>query len=246
MAESTLRVFDDAAQMAEAAAILFAQLAVDAVRCRGRFVTALSGGGTPRAAYRLLAETPYTDQVPWAQTHLFWGDERLVPPDNPESNYGDVQRILLDRVPIPQGNIHRVCGECDPNTAAAAYREALAAMAETTALWPVFDLALMGIGEDGHTASLFPGLHIGVGYPDPVAIVTAAYAGRPAQRITLTPPVFSTARCVLFLVAGANKAEALAATLSEHADPLRWPARRIAPTRGALIWWVDRTASAKL
>lgn len=246
MAESALRAFDDVEQLAEAAATLFVELAVEAVRCRGRFVVSLSGGSTPRAIYRLLRESPYATRMPWAYTHLFWGDERVVSPDNPESNYGDVKRILLDQAPIPAANIHRICGECDPGLAAEAYARELASLADAGAAWPAFDLALMGLGEDGHTASLFPASAIGFDYPAPVAVVTAEYAGRPAQRITLTPSVFSSARCVIFLVTGANKAAALAATLSEHADPLRWPARRIQPKHGNAAWWADRAAMGQL
>ena len=152
-----VRVFADAAALSEAAAVLFVQEAKTAVSAHNRFLVALSGGTTPAAMFRLLATPPLSNQVPWPQTHLFWGDERLVPPDDPGSNYGQAHELLLRHVPIPPENIHRAKGELSPAAAVADYAAQLAAMAENGRFFPRFDLAIMGLGSDGHTASLFPG-----------------------------------------------------------------------------------------
>jgi len=239
-------VFPDAAALSQAAAQRFVAIARKAVAARGRFTVALSGGSTPQALYRLLSQPPYTETVPWAQTHVFWGDERLVPPDHPGSNYGQAAHILLDRVPIPAAHIHRARGELAPDEAVADYSRQLAHFAAGGRAWPRLDLALMGTGGDGHTASLFPGPIPDTEKQQPVMTVTADYDGRPAQRITLTPLVFNDARHVLFLVTGESKAAALAAVLHGPFQPEQWPAQRIQPANGKLIWMVDEAAAGQL
>jgi 6-phosphogluconolactonase len=242
--EPIVRVFPHAEALSRAAADQFVSLAAEAIAARGRFVVALSGGETPLAMYHLLVPAP----VEWSGVHVFWGDERCVPPDDRESNYYQARLAWLDRVPLPPGNIHRVHGELDSQQAAADYCHQLreAARPGDPAGWPRFDLVLLGLGADGHTASLFPG-SIPPGEADsPVLAVTAYYQNRPAGRVTLTPRVFNAARCIWFLVAGANKAEALAASLQGARDPLRWPAQRLQPTDGVITWLADQAAADQL
>ena len=237
-----IEIFPDKESLSQAAAQLFSQIARKAVDTHGRFFIVLSGGGAPRRLYQILSRD---QSLPWAQTRVFWGDERLVPPDDPGSNYGQAKAILLDRVPIPPENIHRMRGELDADTAVADYTAQLRQFSPGQP-WPRFDLALLGMGGDGHTASLFPGPVSEAENTQPVVAVTAHYGGRPAQRITLAPRVFNDAAHILFLVAGANKADALAAVLQGPPQPEKYPAQRIQPRRGSLAWFVDDAAASKL
>ncbi len=239
-----LHIFKDKDALSEAAAQLVVETARSAIKENGRFLIALSGGGTPARMFHLLAQPPYVKQIPWAQTHVFWGDERLVPPDDPGSNYGQAARLLLNHVPIPAENIHRAKGELDGKMAVADYTAQLRQLAEPGRAWPRFDLAVMGLGSDGHTASLFPGPIPEAETRVPVMAVTADYDGRPAQRITLTPLVFNDARHVLFLVMGENKAEAVTAIRHAPYQPQKWPAQRIKPGNGRLIWYLDEAAAS--
>ena len=177
---------------------------------------------------------------------FFWGDERCVPPDHPQSNYGQARRALLDQVPAPAENIHRVRGEWEPSAAAEDYVRQLRESANPGEAWPRFDWVFLGLGADGHTASLFPGSPLPTASDAPALAVTADYEGRPAQRVTLTPQVLNAARVVAFLVTGRNKADAVAATLTGPRDPRRWPAQRINPGVGELLWWLDQAAAAAL
>ena len=149
----TVRIFKDAVELSRAAADLFVTLAVQSIRERGRFLAALSGGSTPMALYRLLVREP----IDWTRIHVFWGDERLVPPADPENSYGQAWEALLKHIPIPTENIHRVASELGPVAAARDYASILREFAAPPLDWPRFDLVLLGMGEDGHTASLFPG-----------------------------------------------------------------------------------------
>ncbi len=251
IASPTIRIFADQEQLSTAAAQLFLESAQAAVAERGVFSVVLSGGSTPRGMYRLLAEPPYATAVPWANTHLFWGDERLVPPDDEESNYGQASAALLAQVPIPAANIHRARGELALEAAVEEYtaqlREFAAAQSSSSATnWPRFDLVLLGLGSDGHTASLFPGQASDEWGTRPVVGATADYGGRPAHRLTLTPPVFNDARHILFLVTGADKAAAVAATLNDAPDPVRWPAQQIRPAAGQVTWLLDAAAATSL
>jgi 6-phosphogluconolactonase len=252
-AQPSVCVFADQEALSVAAARLFLDVAQTAVAERGLFCVALSGGSTPRALYRLLARPPYDSAVPWASTHVFWSDERLVPPDDEGSNYGLASANLLSHVPILPANIHRARGELEAGAAVEAYSANLRHFAAHThhtrdviIPWPRFDLVLLGLGRDGHTASLFPGAATGDWEAIPVATATAEYQGRPAGRLTLTPLVINDARHVLFLVTGKDKAAAVAAALQGDIDPERWPAQRIRPRAGQLTWLLDTDAAADL
>jgi 6-phosphogluconolactonase len=241
-----LKVFIDSEATSHAAAEHFQQSAIRAVSARGRFLAALSGGSTPQELYRLLARFPYRDRMPWDQMHFFWGDERCVPPTHPESNYGQAKRAFLDQVPVPAVNIHRIQGELEPAAGARDYAHQLQQYASEGLTWPRFDWVLLGLGEDGHTASLFPDTFMPGELELPVIAVTANYQGRPASRVTITPLVFNWARNILFIVSGKNKAETLANVLSSSLDPQRWPVHRINPSQGKVSWLVDRAAASQL
>ena len=236
----TVRIFKDAVELSRAAADLFVTLAVQSIRERGRFLVALSGGSTPMALYRLLAREP----IDWTRIHVFWGDERLVPPEDAENSYGQAREALLKHIPIPTENIHRVASELDPVAAARDYASILREFAAPPLDWPRFDLVLLGLGEDGHTASLFPGSPVDA--TEPVIAVTAQYQGRPARRVTLTPPVFNAARQVIFLVTGANKAVTLKGVFSDYNSSEQVPAKRIQPADGQVTWLVDKAAGKEI
>ena len=153
-----IKIHPDPTSLARAAADHFVSLAVEAIAVRGRFAVVLSGGSTPKASYAVLATDERAARVDWSRVYVFWGDERCVPPDHPDSNFRMARQALLDRVPIPSGNVHRMRGELDPAQAAADYQQALLRFfAISSGDTPSFDLILLGMGDDGHTASLFPG-----------------------------------------------------------------------------------------
>ena len=240
---STLHIFANSADLNVAGAKMITQLAQAAVAERGCFRVALSGGSTPAGIYQLWGERPYCDETPWQDTHLLWGDERLVPPDDSGSNYRQVADLLLPQVPIPPENIHRIRGEWQMDTAVAHYTHQLQAFA-TEEHPPVFDLVLLGLGSDGHTASLFPGSP--VQQPAWVVGVTADYNGRPANRVSLTPTVLNQARHITFLGTGRRKAKTLQQTIYGPYQPDTLPAQRIRPVNGTLAWFTDQAAAQAL
>lgn len=240
-----VRVYADEAALAAAAAEEFARAATDAVQQHGKFAVALAGGRTPRALYELLGRNDHwRNAVPWAQTHFFWTDERCVPPTHADSNYRMAHEAMLSHVPVLAGNIHRVRGEDpDPAKAAADYEAELRAFfgACVPASPPRFDLVLLGMGADGHTASLFPGTPV---LNERVAWAAAVYV--PAQkshRVTLTFPVLNAAGRIVVLVSGHEKAAALRDALREKHAINELPIRGIHPERGELIWLSDQAAS---
>jgi 6-phosphogluconolactonase len=242
-----IRTFPDDGALTRAAAGEFARLGAEAVAAGGGFSVALSGGSTPRGLYSLLAEDDsFRDRVPWERAHLFWGDERLVPPDHPDSNYRAAREALLSRIMVPPENIHRIRGEApDAASAAQEYDDLLRRFFRTPeGGFPRLDLVLLGLGTDAHTASLFPG---GPELRETRKFAVPSRAPRPViDRITLTPPVLNAAACVLFLVSGEEKAPALREVLEGAEDPDRLPAQRIRPRSGRLVWLVDRPAARLL
>ena len=224
--------------LAEAAAGAFVQSAAEAIAERGRFAVALAGGSTPRTTYEVLARD-HAEDLDWPNVHVFFGDERTVPPDHEDSNYWMAREALLDRVPI--GSVHRMRGELPPDEAAASYEEDLGQFFGGE--FPVLDLVMLGIGEDGHTASLFPetaALEVTdrLAFANPVPKLDTT-------RLTLTVPVLNAAREVHFLVAGGGKAEALAEILEGDAAPRQYPAKLVRPSGGP-TWLVDRAAAGAL
>lgn len=239
-----LLIFETHKELFSFAAMYVAHVAQQAVEERGRFLMTLAGGGTPQPLYELLADTAFMSGMPWAQTHVFWGDERCVPPDEAGSNFGQAKGVLLDKVAIPAGNIHPINGTLPPQASATDYANTLAQFADSGLAWPRFDLVLLGMGSDGHTASLFPGS--APAGQTPTLAVTATYQDRPANRVTLTPAVFNTAHHTLFLVTGASKAPAISAIHGSNHDEKTWPAQRIQPEKGKLLWLLDRPAGQHL
>ena len=238
-----VQVYPDPASLAGAAADLILRQMVTTLKQGGRFSLALAGGSTPKAAYALLASPAYAAQVDWSRVHIFFGDERIVPPEHPDSNFNMVRGSLLEHVPIPATNVHRIRGEASPEEAAAEYEGALRAFFPEVD-WPAFDLALLGMGEDGHVASLFPGA------PALEERERWAVAVRHSQpppplvdRVSLTLPAINAARQVAVLVAGANKAGRLKQVFSgEPAGSELLPAQRVRPSSRGLLWLVDKAA----
>jgi 6-phosphogluconolactonase len=243
-----LKVYHDANQLAQRAAARIAQVAGESIRHRGRFTLVLAGGSTPRKAYALLAQGDGETSIDWSRTNLFFGDERHVPHDDPRSNYRMAQESLLAIAPIAADQVLTV--PTDAPTAQACAAQYAAALARFLALpggaMPIFDLVLLGLGDDGHTASLFPGAKA-LAVQDKIA--TASPPGTlppPVDRITLTFPALNAARHVMFLVEGANKAAALADVLGGSAPVNERPAAGIRPTTGTLTWLVDDAAASLL
>jgi len=244
-----IRIEENVEKLSWEAAEHFVRQARGAVRTRGGFTAALAGGSTPKAFYGLLGSrrgAPFRARVPWGTTHFFWGDERHVPPDHPDSNYRMANEAMLSRVPVAPQNVHRIQAE-NPDAALAAdeYTEELRRFFRLGAgQFPRFDLILLGMGPDGHTASLFPGTDA---VQEQKKLVTAPWVEAfRTYRITLTPPVLNNAASVIFLVSGKEKAETLREVLQGEFQPYRFPAQIIRPTNGRLLWLVDRAAARLL
>lgn len=240
-----LRVFDDPAAVAAGTAEEIERRVHDRLRMGRLFTLTLAGGSTPRPTYELLAGEPYRERLPWARIHLFWGDERPVPPNHEDSNFGLAWQSLITKVRIPPGNVHRLRGELDPDEAAEEYERELRGFFELTpADMPRFDLVLLGMGEDGHTASLFPA---STALEERERLVVAPRVeAQETKRLTLTCPVLNNAACIVFIVTGENKADTLRAVLEDRDDPPRYPAQLIRPRDGTLLWHVDRAAARRL
>ena len=222
-----IRIFENSRELAWGAAEHFVALAQ-----KNSFTVALSGGSTPKLLYQLLADQ-FQTQVPWSSTHFFWSDERHVPPDHPDSNYRMAHEAMLSRVPVPESNVHRVRSE-NPSAQEAAdeYEQIIAQR---------LDLILLGLGTDGHTASIFPGSEV---LHETKRLVAAPWVEKlNAYRITMTLPLLNNGASILFLVSGAEKAEIVKEVLE---GPKKYPAQFVQPTNGELIWMLDRDAAAGL
>jgi 6-phosphogluconolactonase len=240
-------VVADGSALARAAVERFAQAVERAVAERGQAFVALSGGSTPKQMGGLLAREPYRSRIPWHHVHIFWGDERWVPLGSPESNAGEAKRGFLDRVPIPPANVHRWYTEAEsPDEAAAAYETDLRETFGEQQSIPRFDLVLLGMGDDGHTASLFPNTRA-LTVEDRLAVANFV-PKQNAVRLTLTAPVLNAAHEILFLVGGPGKAETLETVLEGPESARKLPAQMIRPDQpdGSLDWLVDEDASAQL
>lgn len=238
-----VRIFDGPEEVARAAAERFTELAAEAVAAGGSFSVALAGGSTPRRVYELLAGDECRGRVEWDKAHVFFGDERCVPSDHADSNYRMANEALLSRVPLPAENVHRMEGRGDAAANASLYEDELRGHFGGEA-WPRFDLVMLGMGEDGHTASLFPGT---TALEEREAWVVANWVEKfDTWRVTLSAPAVNAARHVLFLVTGAGKAERLREVMSGGRDPGRLPSQLIRPKDGTLEWYLDRAAAAGL
>ena len=221
------------------------RVAKDAVAQRGRFTIALSGGSTPKGLFNLIAANA-SASLPWEKIFFFWGDERLVPATDPESNYRMANENLLSKVPVPPGNIFRIPTEIsDADAAAAAYEQTLRKFFDVApGKFPRFDLILLGMGPDGHCASLFPET---AALQEKSRLAVANWVEKlKTSRITLTLPVLNAARRVAFLVSGSDKAAALHEVLEGNAPGEKYPSKLVRPNDGKLIWFIDRAAASQL
>jgi 6-phosphogluconolactonase len=244
-AQPEIRICEDAAALAQQTTDLFVRLAQESVAARGRFTVALAGGSTPKAAYAMLASAAYRDRVPWPQTHCFWGDERHVPPEHEDSNYRMAYDTMLAKVPVAAAHIYRIAAEKEAQQAADEYEATLrtAFQLEAGAL-PRFDLILLGMGPDGHTASLFPGTSA---VHERQRLVAAPWVEKfNTFRITLTPPVLCNATYVVFAAGGADKTETLRHVVQGPYQPDLYPSQVVKPTHGTLLWLVDKAAARLL
>lgn len=241
-----IKILDTEDDLAKKAADCFLEVVKRSAQERGRALVALSGGSTPYPLYRQLSQSALNRQLPWQKIHIFWGDERLVPANHEESNSYQAMKRLLYLVPVPPGNIHRVNGELSHAEAASEYKSVISRFVEPGREIPEFDLILLGVGEDGHTASLFPGLYNPGEREDLVISVMSHYGNRPAARVTFTPRLINKARNVYFLVSGGSKARAVKNALSGEYDPLRNPTQRIFLDNGKAVWLVEKSAASLL
>ncbi len=253
MKQPEVRVFEDKNQLSLAGAELVCRSANSAAGERGAFTLLLAGGGTPRALYELLAGESFSGRMPWSATVLFWGDERFVPPEHPESNFRAARLAMIARAPLPPENVHPVPTADYPDAPSAAlaydstlreyFRKSENTIKTSTGNFPRFDLVLLGMGADGHTASLFPGSSA-LREDSRLAVAVDAPRGyRTAERVSVTLPVLSGAATVLFMVTGSEKRPALSAVLGDPGQARRkYPAAMVRPHSGRLIWYLDREA----
>jgi 6-phosphogluconolactonase len=246
MSEPMIVVALSAQDLAETAARQFVSVVQHSQSESGRASVALSGGSTPRALFNLLANQPYTSQIDWTDVDIFWGDERTVPPDHPDSNYRMAKETLLSKLPIADDRVHRMRGELDPREAAVDYeRELRQVFGDVSAdRPPEFDLILLGIGSDGHTASCFPETEA-VWVRDKL-VVANPVPQQQTTRLTLSVPVLLAARNVFFLVAGADKAQAVHRAIEGDWNPNETPSQFLRDARGRVIWMLDTAAASEL
>lgn len=241
-----VQVFHSPEDLTSAAADLFLEESRRRIQERNSFTTALSGGTTPRALFQLLSKPPYLPAVEWSKIHFFWGDERSVPPSHADSNYRMAKENLLDQVDIDPNKVHRMETESDPlEQAALAYEERLRrVLTSNRAPEPSLDLILLGMGGDGHTASLFP--HSAALNEKNRWVVPNYIESMKTWRMTLTAPFLNRASTIVFLVTGADKASRLKEVIEGPPRPMEWPSQLIQSENGRLIWMVDEAAASKL
>jgi len=238
-----VQVLSDLEAISHRAASIFVKTGRDAIDGNRRFFVAISGGSTPRRLYVLLASEEYSHQIDWERVHFFWVDERCVPKDHEESNFKVSFDSVLSKVSMPVENIHRIMGEEDPEKAARDYENEIRE-SFGTGDWPVFDLIILGMGSDGHTASLFPGSK---SLEERERLTVPVYLEKPKiNRITLTLPVLNHASQILFLVSGRSKATVLSQVLGDGHERDRYPAGLINPIHGDIIWLIDQEAADRL
>jgi 6-phosphogluconolactonase len=229
--------------LAQAAAQIFTAEAVDCVSDEGQFTVVLSGGSTPRLMHNLLAEEPFVSEIPWEKTHVFWVDERCVDENHPHSNFGAAKGDLIEKVPIPESQVYPMPVTLSPEQGAVEYQRTLSAFFRLTpGEFPRFDLIFLGMGNDGHTASLFPDQSA---LEEKEKFVVSVKGGAPdVYRLTMTLPVLNNAKYVVFLISGRQKAEVLKTVFEKN--QVRLPAGRVRPVSGKQVWLVDREAASML
>lgn len=241
--EPIVKIFSSPYELAKKFAEELVKMINESAKNNRPFTVALSGGSTPEILFTLLGEN-ITGSIPWQYVHIFWGDERCVPPDNDESNYGMTLKRLLSKIEIPSGNIHRIMGEADPEHEAARYSEVISRNTGNRDGIPLFDLVILGLGEDGHTASIFPG-HPELFDSDKICEV-ASHPVTLQKRITLTVMVINNAENVTFLVTGKKKMDVVEKLFKKNPSALNYPASHIVPVYGRLYWYIDQDAGSLL
>ena len=242
-AKVQVQVFSDLEEISHKAAEVFINISRSCIASQQKFSAAISGGSTSRRLYTLLSSDQYRNEVHWPSVHFFWTDERCVPKEHEESNFKTAFDALLSKIPIRDENIHRIRGEEDPDKGARDYEEDVRKFFGMSGL-PMFDLVILGMGEDGHTASLFPGSNL---LKERIRLAAPAYLERPNRnRITLTLPVLNSATQILFLVAGHSKADVVYEILGHGRNKERYPAGLISPVHGSITWLIDQEAAEKL
>lgn len=237
-------IYPDSNTLSHEAAQYVVRLATEAIANHGRFTIALSGGSTPKALYSLLGNEPYRSQIDWALVEIFWSDERCVPPDSSDSNYQLAQEVLLSNVPIAANQVHRMpADKPDRDAASQEYIQEMQRVFGTDGI-PSFDLLQLGMGPEGHTASLFP--HQASLHEQQRLVMPVNVPKPPPPRLTFTPPLLNAARHVLFLVTGSEKADALQAVLEGSYQPEEYPAQIVRPPHGEVTWMLDTAAAGKL
>lgn len=240
--KNNISVFQTAEALAQATAELIVKISMQAIEKRGRFVMSLSGGTTPEYLFTLLAKPAFRDQIPWNKTYIFWGDERFLPSDSKLNNANSAKILLLDHIAIPLKNINPISVEIEPDKAAKQYENVIKKFFKKDS--PRFDLILLGLGENGHTASLFPGSD--VVFENKKLVSEVYVAEQQMYRITMTPALINQAYNIIFLVEGKRKAGILKAVLNDQYQPEKYPAQVINPEDGNLYWFVDKKAAALL
>lgn len=239
-----IAVYPDTDTLSRDAAQYIVRLANESIVSHGRFTIALSGGTTPKKLYGMLGDEPYRSQIDWALVDIFWSDERCVPPDSEESNYLLAQQALLNKIPIPASHIHRMpADETDRDAASQSYSDEMRRIFATSRI-PSFDLIQLGMGPEGHTASLFP--HQPSLHEQQRLVMPVIVSKPPPPRLTFTPPLLNAAHNVLFLVTGTDKAEAVQAVLEGVANPNEYPAQIVQPAHGEVVWMLDTKAASNL
>lgn len=244
---ATVHILPDSLALAQAAANTIKRAARIAIEERQKFTLALSGGSTPKAIFQLLAQEHAADveRIEWDKVHVFFGDERCVPADHPESNFRMAHEILLSKVPAPSANIHRIHTELGPVAAAQAYEKTLNSVCRPDrGQLPSLDLVMLGMGTDGHTASLFP--ETGALDERQSSVVANWVPKLNTHRVTFTYPLINSAKEILFISGGAEKAGMLRNVLRGHSGTTRYPSEEIRPTGGKLVWMIDEPASTLL
>ncbi len=239
-----IAIYPNIDAISQEAAQYIVRVATESIAARGRFTIALSGGTTPRKLYGLLGSEPFSSQIDWVLTHIFWSDERCVPPDSEESNYHLAHEVLLSKIPIPAIQVHRMPAEMpDRNRASEEYANEMRRVFGTNEI-PDFDLIQLGMGPEGHTASLFP--HQASLHEQQRLVMPVSVPKPPPDRLTFTPPLLNSARNILFLVTGSDKSEAVHAVLEGPYNPDEYPAQLVRPKDGEVTWMLDTAATEKL
>jgi 6-phosphogluconolactonase len=240
--QNKINIIQTTEALAKAAADKMLGISQQAIERNGRFVIALSGGSTPERLFKLLAKPPYLNQIPWDKTFVFWGDERFVPSDDQRNNSNRAKSLLLNHVPIPAINIHPIPVDLKPEESAKEYEKTIKKLFDKES--PCFDLIFLGLGEDGHTASLFPGTDVVF---ENKKLVKEVYVEEQSMyRITMTPALINQAHNIVFLVEGEKKAKILKTILTEPRQTNKFPAQIIQPEKGNLYWFLDKKAAALL